>query len=166
VAVTLTGFYSNQKDTIDYTRASPAEPWQASNLSGLSFIGVEAALDWNASPSQQFRLSWTGLEGAQKALHGLQSEYVFNYPVNNARAQWAWRLKQQLLLQTRLGVVERYQRAPYPVWDESLIRESGRIHPYLQVTNLSNTGYDEIVGVRMPGRSLVGGVEFTLSGKR
>jgi iron complex outermembrane receptor protein len=166
VAATLTAFYSNQKNTIDYTRASPADRWQASNLAGLSFTGVEAALDWRASPSQQFRLSWTALEGAQRALHGLQSEYVFNYPVNNARAQWTWSLKQQFLFQTRLGLVERYQRAPYPVWDESLIRETGRIHPYLQVTNLSNTGYEEIVGVRMPGRSLVGGVEFDLSGKR
>ena len=52
------------------------------------------------------------------------------------------------------------------MWDESLIRETGRIHPYLQITNLSNTGYEEIVGVRMPGRSFVGGIEFTLSRKR
>ena len=166
LAATLTTFYSRQKDTIDYTRTSPADPWQATNLSGVSFTGVEAALEWRASTSQQFKLSWTALEGAQKALHGLQSEYVFNYPVNNARAQWSWRLKDQFLLQSRLGVVERYQRDPYPVWDESFVREAGRIHPYLQMTNLSNTGYEEIVGVRMPGRSFVGGIEFVLSGKK
>lgn len=166
VTAALTVFYSRQEDTIDYTRASPADPWQATNLSGLSFTGVEAALDWHAGPSQQFNLSWTLLEGAQKALHGLQSEYVFNYPVNNARAQWTWSLNQRFLLQSRLGVVERYQQNPYPVWDESFIRETGRIHPYLQITNLSNTGYEENLGVRMPGRSFVGGIEFTLSGKR
>ena len=166
VAATLTAFYSRQKDTIDYTRASPADPWQATNLSGLSFTGVEAALEWHASSSQQFKVAWTGLDGAQKALHGLQSEYVFNYPVNNARAEWNWRVKQQFLLQSRLGVVERYQRDAYPVWDESLVREAGRIHPYLQMTNLSNTGYEEILGVRMPGRSFVGGIEIVLSGKK
>ena len=166
VAATLTAFYSHQKDTIDYTRASAADPWQASNLSGLSFTGVEAAIDWHASPSQLFRLSWTVLEGAQKALHGLQSEYVFNYPVNNARAQWNWSIKHQFLLQSRLGVVERYHQDPYSVWDESLIREAGRIHPYLQMTNLANTGYEEIIGVRMPGRSFTGGVELSLSGKK
>ncbi len=165
VAATLTAFYSDQKDTIDYTRASPADRYQATNLTGLSFTGVEAALDWHVSSSQQFKLSWTLLEGAQKALHGLQSEYVFNYPVNNARAQWTWSVK-QLLLQSRLGVVERYQRGPYPVWDESLTRERGRIHPYLQITNLSNTGYEEILGVRAPSRGFVGGVEIALSGKR
>ena len=164
VAATVTAFYSKQKDTIDYTRVSPAYPWQATNLSGLSFTGVEASLEWHASSSQQLKLAWTALQGAQKALHGLQSEYVFNYPVNNARAQWTWRLKQQFLLQARLGAVERYQRSPYAVWDESFIREAGRIHPYVQMTNLSNTGYEEIIGVRMPGRSFVGGIEFALSG--
>jgi outer membrane cobalamin receptor len=163
LAATLTAFYSRQKDTIDYTRASPADPWQATNLSALSFTGVEAGLEWRASTDQQFKLAWTLLEGAQKALHGLQSEYVFNYPVNNARAQWNWRLKQQFLLQSRLGVVERYQKDPYAVWDESLVREAGRIHPYLQMTNLSNTGYEEIVGVRMPGRGFVAGIEIVLS---
>jgi iron complex outermembrane receptor protein len=58
-------------------------------------------------------------------------------------------------------VVQRYQRDPYPVWDVSVARERGWIHPYIQATNLSNTGYEEIEGVRMQGRSFVGGLEFT-----
>lgn len=32
-------------------------------------------------------------------------------------------------------------------------------HPYLPVSNISNTGYQEIASVPMPGHSLVGGVE-------
>lgn len=166
LAASLTGFYSSQKNTIDYTRASPADPWQASNLPGLHFTGIEGSLLWEANRSQNLRLSWTLLEGAQSALHGLQSEYVFNYPVNNARVDWAWDMKRVLLVQSRLGVVERYQKDPYAVWDTSIVRETGRIHPYLQMTNLSNTGYEEIIGVRMPGRSFVGGVELALSQKR
>jgi vitamin B12 transporter len=166
IAATLTVFYSNQKDTIDYTRISPAYRWQATNLSGLHFTGVEGALDWRLSQSQQLKFSWTLLSGAQKALHGLQSEYVFNYPVNNGRAEWTWNIHQSLLLQSRLGVVERYQQDPYPVWDVSLVHETGRLRPYLQMTNLTNTGYEEIIGVRMPGRSFVGGVELALSRKK
>ena len=71
-----------------------------------------------------------------------------------------------LLLESRLGVLQRYQQTAYPVWDESLARESGRVRPYLQMTNLSNTGYDEILNVRMPGRSFVGGIEFAIAHKR
>ena len=164
--MTLTAFYSPQKDTIDYTRASSADPWQASNLSGLHFMGTESALDWRVSHTSQIKFSWTFLAGAQSALHGLESEYVFNYPVNNARAEWGWTPAHSLMLESRLGVVQRYQQTAYPVWSESLTRQTGRIRPYLQMTNLSNTGYDEILNVRMPGRSIVGGLEFELSHKQ
>ena len=34
IGVEITVFYSRQKDTIDYTRMSSSDPWQASNLSG------------------------------------------------------------------------------------------------------------------------------------
>jgi outer membrane cobalamin receptor len=159
---TTTVFYSRQRNTIDYTRASAADPWQASNLRGLHFSGVETALDWRLCHSQQLKASWTLLVGAQDALHGLQSEYVFNYPTNNGRLEWTWTPSHGVLIDSRLGVVQRFHADPYPVWDTSVARASGRIRPYLQMTNLSNTGYEEIVGVRMPGRSVVGGVEFTL----
>ena len=161
----LTVFYSRQKDAIDYTRASAADQWQATNLAGLHFTGVESAVDWRVSSAAEVKFSWTLLFGAQSAFHGLQSEYVFNYPVNNGRADCTWNLPHSLLIESRLGVVERYQQTAYPVWDASIARSSGRIRPYLQMTNLSNTGYDEILNVRMPGRSFVGGLEVVLSRK-
>ena len=162
IAATLTAFYSRQHDTIDYTRASEADPWQASNLPGVRFTGVETSLAWEPRPAESFTVSWTLLMGAQNALHGLQSEYVFNYPVNNARLTWTQQISHQIALNTRLGVVQRFQQTPYAVWDVSLTRQIGQVRPYLQVTNLTNTGYAEIVDVRMPGRGFVGGVEIVL----
>jgi len=49
----------------------------------------------------------------------------------------------------------------------ALTRESGygkwaRIRPYLRFANLSNTGYQEIQGVAMPGRSITGGVSIRM----
>jgi outer membrane cobalamin receptor len=172
IAASVTAFYSPQKNTIDYTRASSSDLWQATNISSLQFTGVESSLNWHPNASQQLKLSWTFLKGTQGSLHGLQSEYVFNYPVNNGRVEWTWNLKHGLLLQSRLGVVERYTQAPappqapYAVWDVSAVREVGRFRPYLQMTNLANTGYQEISNVRMQGRGFVGGVEFVLSRRR
>lgn len=172
IAASVTAFYSQQKNTIDYTRASPNDLWHATNLPGLHFAGVESSLNWRPNSSQQLKLSWTLLKGTQSSLNGLQSDYVFNYPVNNGRVEWTWNLKHGLLLQSRLGVVERYTQAPappqapYAVWDVSAVREVGRFRPYLQMTNLANTGYQEITNVRMQGRGFVGGVELVLSRKR
>jgi outer membrane cobalamin receptor len=162
VAATVTGFYSDQHNTIDYTRTSPADPWLASNLPGLHFAGVEAAVEWVPTRTQRIRASWTNLTGGQAALHGLQSEYVFNYPVNNGRVEWTWNLGRQVVLQNRLGVVQRFERSAYAVSDMSIIRAEGRLRPYVRMSNLTNAGYEEIVGVRMPGRGFVGGLEINL----
>jgi outer membrane cobalamin receptor len=162
-AASLTVFYSRQHDAIDYTKAAESDPWQATNLAGLRFTGVEGSLVWHLPANQQVKASWTLLSGAQDALHGLLSEYVFNYPVNNASFEWTGHLKPGLLVRSRTGVTERYEQDPYPVWDVSVAREAGRIHPFLQMMNLSNTGYQEIAGVPMPGRSFTGGVEISLS---
>ncbi|MES2392152.1 MAG: TonB-dependent receptor [Acidobacteriota bacterium] len=165
LTATLTVFHSTQKDAIDYVRANAASKWQAENLSGVQFTGVEAGLDWRPLAGQTVRLGLTTLSGAQSALGGYQSEYVFNYPVENATAEWVGRWKNGLLLRQRLRVVNRVDRGVSPVWDASAVWGSGRVRPYLQGTNLSNTGYEEVVGVRMQGRAVVGGVEVVLGRK-
>ncbi|MHB1021434.1 MAG: TonB-dependent receptor plug domain-containing protein [Acidobacteriaceae bacterium] len=162
-AASLTVFYSRQQNAIDYVRASTNQPWQATNLVGLRFTGVESALQWQPVSSQRVRLGWTLLSGAQDALHGLLSEYVFNYPTNNASFEWTSTMPHGLLMRTHVGVTQRYHQEAYPVWDLSFAREAGRIQPFLQITNFSNTGYQEIAGVPMPGRSFVGGFQILLA---
>ncbi len=165
LAISVTGFYSRQHDAIDYVRSSSQLPWQAVNLSGLHFAGVESSVTWLATKTQTIRVAWTSLFGAQSALHGLQSEYVFNYPVENAHVEWAAALGRKFNLRNTVQIAQRYQQTAYPVWDMALTHDSGfgkwaRIRPYLRLANLSNTGYQEIQGVAMPGRSITGGVSI------
>ena len=161
-AASLTMFYSRQHDAIDYLRANPGERWHASNLTGLRFAGLEGTLTWQPVRNQTVKLGWTGISGAQAALHGLQSEYVFNYPVNNASVEWTGDIAGTYLVRTGIQIAQRYHQDPYPVWDTEIARERGRIQPYLRISNLSNTGYQEIAGVPMPGRSITGGIQLVL----
>jgi len=57
-------------------------------------------------------------------------------------------------------------RGVSPIWDASAVWEGRRVQPYVQLTNLSNTGYQEIVGVPMPGRAFMGGVQVVLRRRR
>ncbi len=157
LTLSITGFYSQQHDTIDYVRANSSQPWQAANLHGLHFAGADSTLTWLASKSQTVRISWTGLKGGQGALHGLESEYVFNYPVQNIYATWTAQLGRALTLTNMVQLAQRYQQSAYPVWNFSLMHDAGRLRPYLRLTNLSNTGYQEISGVAMPPREIMGG---------
>jgi outer membrane cobalamin receptor len=167
LAISVTGFYSRQHDAIDYVRATALDPWQSVNLSGLHFTGVESSATWLPTKTQTIRIAWTSLFGAQDALHGLQSEYVFNYPVQNAHIDWTAALGRQFTLRNSVQIAQRYQQTAYPVWDMALTHESGigkwgRVRPYLRLANLSNTGYQEIVDVAMPGRSITGGVSIRI----
>lgn len=165
--VSATGFYTRQHDAIDYVRANAADKWQTVNLSGLRFGGIESALTWIPVRSQKVRVTWTALSGAQSALHGLQSEYVFNYPVENVHAEWTSELGRHLVVRNQVQIAQRYQQTAYPVWDATLTDQAGwggriRVRPYLRLANLANTGYQEIQGVAMQGRSITGGVSIRI----
>jgi iron complex outermembrane receptor protein len=60
-----------------------------------------------------------------------------------------------------VNVVQKTTQTAYPLWDISLARNTGSIRPYLRLLNLSNTGYTEIVGVPMQGRTVMGGMEWS-----
>jgi len=170
LAFSGTFFYSQQHDTIDYVKAAAlpdqylpascaeANIWCADNLNGLSFTGVEARMTWRPASSQQVEIAWTGLHGAQAALHGLQSEYVFNYPVENIHATWTAALGRVATVTNMVQLAQRYQQTVYPVWNVWVTHGRGRVRPYLRFDNLSNTGYQEIAGVAMPPRTITGGV--------
>jgi iron complex outermembrane receptor protein len=162
LTISVTGFYSRQHNAIDYVRASSSLPWQAANLDGLHFAGAESSLTWAPTKEQMIKIGWTGLSGAQDALHGLESEYVFNYPVENIHATWTAALRHAVTVSNSVQLVERYHQTVYPVWNTSMTREAGRLRPYLRLGNLSNTGYQEISGVAMPGRSITGGVALQM----
>ncbi|MDR3793613.1 MAG: TonB-dependent receptor [Terracidiphilus sp.] len=157
LTLSATGFYSRQHNAIDYVRASSAAKWQAANLSGLHFAGFESSLAWFPVRTQTVRLSWTALHGAQGALNGLQSKYIYNYPVQSIHAAWTAQLPHTITITNAVQIAERYQQTVYPVWNATVTRDASRLRPYLRFANLSNTGYEEISGVLMPSRSITGG---------
>jgi len=175
IVLSVTGFYSRQRHTIDYVRsaivpnanlpasctikgAQAVNIWCADNLNGLHFAGVESTFTWIPVKSQSIRIAWTALHGAQSALHGLESEYVFNYPVQNIHAAWTAELGHNFSMTNVVQLVQRYQQTVYPVWNAMLTHDAGKLRPYLRFSNLSNTGYQEITGVNMPSRAIMGGI--------
>lgn len=160
----VTIFDRREHDVIDYVRSNPSSVWQAVNIDNLQFTGLELLTRLKLSSSQQFDFSYTGLYGAQQALAGLQSKYVFDYPVNQASAGWLGLLPGRLEMRVRAGITQRYHSDPYPLMELSATRRLGILHPYVQITNLTNTGYEEIQGVRMPGRACLLGMQVTFAG--
>jgi outer membrane cobalamin receptor len=165
ISAGMTFFQRWDRNVIDYVQFAPNQPYQATNIDNLHFTGAEVNTTLHLLHEQQVELAYTFLHGDHAALPlGEVSRYVFNYPSHEAVFAWtgSWR---QLVARTRVGVTQRFQHTAYPVWDLAIARKSGIVRPYLQFANLSNTGYEEIPGVLMPSRSIVGGMELVWSRK-
>jgi iron complex outermembrane receptor protein len=156
----LTLFERKEHNGIDYFRTSPIDIWRALNIQNLTFRGIEAGIHWNPSTVNTFDIRYTELHGSQDTIPIGFTKYTFNYPVNYGIFSWVITPRANFLLRTRVGALDRRSRSPYALWDVYAALPHGRIHPFLQATNLSNTSYQEVLGVPMPGRTILGGVEL------
>ena len=156
----VTVFERREQNDIDYVRSVPSDPWQAENIGRLNFTGVETYLEIRLPRRQRVEFAFTALHGAQSALDGLQSKYVFNYPIDNGVIAWQGILPRNFVARTRIGITNRFNRDPYAIWDASVGREFRNVAAHLGLSNLTSTQYEEIEGVAMPGRSVVFGMEF------
>lgn len=161
----LTFFRRWDSNLIDYVQFDPNGLYHATNIDKLHFIGVEAHTNFLLPHGQELQLSYTFLHGDQVPIAGSVSRYVFNYPSHHAVFGWTGVWHDWLAARTRVGVTQRFEHQAYPVWDLAVSRNNGLVRPYLQLANLSNTGFDEIPGVLMPSRSVIAGLELVLAHK-
>ncbi|MDX2154102.1 MAG: TonB-dependent receptor [Bryobacteraceae bacterium] len=162
----VTVFHRREQDGIDYIRRSFNEIWRAANLTRLQFTGLEAALRAQLRPAQRIGFAYTALRGAQNIESGLFSKYVFNYPKHSLVGTWEGTAGRYVAARSRFGVLDRRGRSAYAVWDLSAARAGGRLRPFAQFTNLSDARYQEILGVDMPGRGVLAGIEIVFAGAR
>ena len=141
------------------THYSPLDQISATNFDKLNYTGAEASLKFYG-----YAVSYTALHGSFNASQVVESKYTAYYPSHEAVASWEGAVKGGIRLRTRIGVVQRYRADPYALWDFYAARWRGRIHPFFQLTNITSTVYQEVAGVAMPKRAVLGGIEFTWRG--
>lgn len=156
----LTVFERRERDDIDYYRTSPTALWQALNIDSLNFTGVETGIGLNLTRNQTLDVRYSWLLGVQDTIPIGETKYSFNYPTDSAVVAWQAAFARHLLLRSRLGVLNRRSRDPYALWDVYAGYDKGRVHPFVRLANITSTSYEEIQGVQMPGRSILGGVEY------
>jgi iron complex outermembrane receptor protein len=156
-----TVFQRRDRDLIDYTRPVGSVVWHAGNTGRLVFTGVETGAAWRHGP-HLLEWSYAALHGSAAPPPGVESKYVFRYPAHSGVFGWTANLPLGLVARTRFGAMERYGSGVYAVWDLYAARGRGRLRPFAQFTNLTDARYQEIPGVAMPGRAVVGGLELVL----
>jgi outer membrane cobalamin receptor len=166
ISGSLTVFNRRERNDIDYLRNSPTAPWVATNIPYVLFVGIETAVQLRLPMSHEVQLSYTALQSSQQLQPGYTSEYVFNYPHHAAVASWLGQYKNEISFRSRVGATQRGSQNTYAIWDFAVSRSRGMMRPYIQLSNLSNTNYQEIPSVAMPGRSIIAGMEMVFTGRK
>src|ERR1017187_9370896 len=161
---TAVGFRLNQTNVIDYAKLLPltaGEKWQAVNVPTLDISGAETSLHIRLAATQQLQLSYTAAHSGDVSANVL-SEYAFNYAAQNAIFAYTGSFG-QVTARTQVNIVQKTTQTAYPLWDIDVARNTGAVRPYLRLLNLANTGYTEIPGVPMQGRTIMAGMELAWS---
>ena len=158
----LTIFERRERDGIDYYRSSPTDLWRAVNIDSLNFTGVETSMRFDARSAGTIDFRYTALRGVQDTIPVGLTKYTFNYPEHSGVVIWQAVVAKAVQFRTRLGVLDRRDREPYALWDIYSAYSHGKVHPFFQVANVTSTSYQEVLGVQMPGRSFMGGLELVL----
>jgi iron complex outermembrane receptor protein len=153
-------FERREHNGIDYYSTSIDGPWQALNIDRLIFTGVESSLRLALTHSETLDLRYNWLLGVEDTVPIGYTKYAFNYPTDSAVVAWQASLPGGMVARSRLGVLNRRGRDPYALWDLYLARSRGKVHPFIRVANITNTDYQEILGVPMPGREAMIGTEL------
>ena len=153
-------FHRRDRNVIDYVRSNPNAPYMAENIQNLNFTGAEVSLRWQLPRQQRIALGYTGMHGAAATLNGLQSKYAFNYPVHAGVATWWSRTPGGFDSRFRVAALQRFESGAYPLVEWTVGRQFRYVKPYLQLTNLTDTKYQDIPGVPLPGRGVIAGMEL------
>ncbi|MBI4707516.1 MAG: TonB-dependent receptor [Candidatus Omnitrophica bacterium] len=164
----LDGFLRKGHNLIDWTRATTADPWQATNLGKVDFWGVEfksklkTNLKFKYASFDKAAFSYNYML-ADKNTGGFLSKYALDI------------LKHRYLLEIFSGFLgleanfqlsynQRYYGETYFVGNLYLGK---KIHyrdyifePFVKIDNFSNAKYTEISGVLQPGRWIQSGLKF------
>ncbi len=159
-----TVFERRDSNVIDYVLPAGSGIYQAQNLPPLHFTGIETAAVYEPLPDQHIAVSFSALHGQYASPENLVTEYTFNYPVHDAIVEWRGKIGKNVIGRTRIGVLNRVASNAYAVWDASAAYSAGRVRPFLQLTNITSTVYQDIPLIAEPKRGIVGGLEFYLWG--
>ena len=164
----LEGFYRKGRNMIDWTRVSTADPWQATNLGGVDYQGVEFSslvrpgFKSEIASIDKVRFSYTYMR-ADRTASGFYSKYALDI------------LKHQYIFEPYFNVLgfslsfglsynQRYYGDIYFLGNVYLARKikckDMAFEPFFKVDNFTDRKYCEISGVVQPGRWVKGGVKF------
>ena len=155
----VTLFVRRDTGLIDWVRATPAEPWRTRNIREATTRGIEGALRLGLGASGRLALEYGYLDVEAPGLRQ-QSKYVRDFARHSLALRASSALAMGLFVGHRLEYRRRADGRSAWLADLRLGGRLGRCQGYVEASNLLDVQYQEVLGVDLPGRTFLVGIEF------
>jgi len=158
----ITFFLRHEKNRIDWIAWHVGDPWQVVNIGEMKIEGVSLSFRKSFGRYLRMRCSYTTMDFHAEKEKGFISKYSFNLLRHNfvlqGTVKWSRRIKQSFGFNLR----QREASPAYSLLGSRLSYRIGRVRFFLELTDLFDVAYEDIPGVPMPGREIMGGSAVTL----
>ena len=155
---TLSLFIRDERDVIDWVRETPQQKWRTTNLRKVRSDGMEIGLQ-HLLPTGRVEFQYTLIDSDAGDIPYL-SKYILDYARHSVSGFASLNLPRQFSVGPRISFKRRNDGRQYWVLDSRVARSFGRMVFYVEGSNLTDSHYQEITGVDMPGRWLRTGLEW------
>jgi len=152
---------------IDWVREIEDEPWRAMNISSVITNGFEVNFRSNLQVifGGQFlnfaSVAYTYLN-SDKQSGEFESRYLLEYLQNQLIVSFGHNFWGGINLNWFLRYEDRLNVENHFLVDLKINKSIPNFDFYIKTTNLFNTSYNDIAGVPLPGRWVIGGIRFSL----
>ena len=163
-SISLSYFNREGNDQIDWTKNQETDPWQPQNFQTIIMKGVDANIQIDLTNSLK-RKSWLRLAYTFIDSEIPVNENVFSrYALENLKHQVIGGLSVNLFSNLHYSIFARYNDRvtmdDYTVVDTKLSWQTDQFTAYIKANNLTDEKYLETNLVEMPGRWILGGVQW------
>ncbi|HHL52742.1 MAG TPA: TonB-dependent receptor, partial [Flammeovirgaceae bacterium] len=158
-------FYRQGRNMIDWVRAADTLPWQANNILQVNMAGLEleARYRWRTALGlvalQELQGYYTYINAAFEASETLQSRYALENLRHQFRGTVVLGYGKRLTHTVTAAYYDRVNLPDYTLVDTRLSYRHKRAVLFIDVTNLLDVAYRETNLVSMPGRWFKAGLQ-------
>lgn len=159
-------FRKEGKNLIDYVLDNNDNLWKARNFTQINSNGYELGLgidltDHSYKLINKIRIDYTYLD-SDKADLDLNSRYVLEHLKHDLSINLLHNLPFNIKQSWTANYEDRLTLGDHFTLDTKLSRNFRQFNVFVKASNLLNKIYEEIPGVPLPGRWIIGGIKFSI----
>jgi iron complex outermembrane receptor protein len=159
-------FYKKGTNLIDYAFIESDKIWEARNINVINSDGIEFGISFKLADHfydliQRVKIDYTYLN-SNKADLGINSRYTLEYLKHDLTLSIFHKLMYGIMQSWSINYEDRIAVDDHFIVDTKINKSFSKFNIFIKASNLFNNLYEEIPGVPLPGRWIIGGIKFSI----